>query len=125
MSLFEDIIEVHYNANERVEGPRTVGTIERAIDENIHDADDLSVVMDWDTCHYIEDSLMDIELDLDLPESHLETSTKRIGRAVGGKTIVMGTDSGQSFGLALHPIGVNYNNEVIAPTSVIAIDFTD
>jgi len=68
MSLFEDVLEAHYNATERIEGPRTVETLERAIEENIHDADDLSIVADWHTLHHMEHDLMDIELDLDLPE---------------------------------------------------------
>jgi len=125
MSLFEDVLEVHYDALRRVDGPRTVETIERALDSNIHDRDDLTVVLDWDTAHHIEDGLMHIDLDLDLPESHVETSCDRIGRAIGGETLFIGTHSEQSFGVALHPIGVNYANEVISPGSVVAIDFTD
>ena len=123
MTIFEDLIEVHYDALTRIDGPRSIQTINRALDTNIHDASDLSVVLDWGTCSQMEEKLMDINLDLDLPEEHVETSTDRIGIAAEGNPLVHGYESSEAFGIVMHPIGVNYNNDVISPGSVVAIDF--
>ena len=124
MSIFEDVLEVHYNAETRVEGPPSADTIRTALNRVAHDPDDVSVVLDWDTAHEIEDQLMHISVDYDLPESHVETSCDRISTALDTRATVHGTGTGMDFGLVLHPIGINYANEVIAPASVVAIDFT-
>jgi len=125
MTLFEDVVEVHSDSLTRIDGPRSIKTLNRAIETNIHDASDLSVVLDWGTCYEIESNLMDIDLDLQIPEDHVETSTDRIGIALECNPIVHGCETNKLFGLVMHPIGVNYNNEVISPGSVVAIDFIE
>jgi hypothetical protein len=127
MTLFEDILEVWHESENRVQGPKELDTLIEAIDENIHDADDVSVVMDWETTHDIADQLdyINVEYDGIVPREHVNLSTDYIGKALGGKTIVMGGDASTTFGIVLHPCGVSYENQILSPGSVVAINFTD
>jgi len=124
MSIFEDTVEVWHNASERVEGPREIDTLIQGLQRVAHYHDDVAIVLDWESCHEISAKVdAHVPIPDDALDEHVELTTKRIGRTLGTKATIHGTESNTSFGLILHPIGVNYANEVISPQSVVAVDF--
>jgi hypothetical protein len=126
MSIFEDVLEVHYKAENRVEDVRHVETIRRALEKVEAVPEDVTVVLNWDSLAYIAGGL-DVEPEYTghVPRQHVELRPEKIELALDTDAMVFGTESGTSFGVVLDPHAVRYDNSIANQDNVVAIDFTD
>lgn len=124
MTLFEDPLEIHYNAENRLKDVRHVETLWTALRRVAAPPEDLVVILDWESLHYISDPL-DVEIETDLPAEHLELGPDKIGRKLDTRATIHGVDAGQAFGLVMRPYYVRYDNTIADQEKVLAIDFTD
>ena len=125
MSLFEDVLEIHYNAENRIEQPTTIEAIEQALDRVAADPEDVSVVLDWDSLDAIAhplDAKPDVS-DAFLPPEHIEQRPEIIELTLDVPVIVLGVEAGQSFGLVMVPRAARYDNSIANHDKVVAIDF--
>jgi len=124
MSIFEDPVEIYQDAPRRIDGPEEIETIECALKAVGAPADDVALVLGWDSVHTISD-----QLDVTVPvadhvvREHVELDTKRIGQALGTKTTVHGIETSGVCGIVMDPSAVRYDNSVVNPDRVVAIDF--
>ena len=126
MSLFEDVLEVHYNAENRVEGVRHIDTLRKALREIATPPEDATVVLDWGSLAYIAGGL-DVEPEVTghVPREHVELRPEKIELALDTDALVFGQESGMSWGVVLDPHAVRYDNSIADHSKVVAIDFTD
>jgi len=138
MSLFEDVVEVHYQAathRDHVTGPCEVDTLVEALravkatagpDLDITQGDAV-VILDRRSAETISDQLGDdvhVEFEDPLvPREHLYLAPSRIEQALPGLTQVLTTGSSTRFGLVMDPSCVTYDNEVIDPAGVVGISW--
>jgi len=127
MTLFEDITEIHYNAEKRVVGPKELATIEEAFERIAKPPIDCTLVLEWDTLYGITDGL-DVEVDTSdfiADPKHVEMEPDRLGKALGTKATVFGQVMGKDTGVLLNPRSVRYDNSIADTSGVVAIEFTE
>lgn len=126
MSLFEDVIEVHYQSDNRIEGPRHIDTLRTGLRKIATSPEDVSIVLDWDSLDKVAYPL-DVEPEVTghVPRDHVELRPDKIELALETRALVHGVESGQAFGLLMDPRAVTYDNTVTDSKKVVAIDFTD
>ena len=126
MSLFEDVLEIHYNAKTRIEHAPTIGALKEALDCVAATPGDVSIVLDWDTLNTIAHPL-DAEPDVSdtfVPPEHIEQRPEMVELTLDVPVLVHGVEAGQSFGLAMVPHAARYDNSIANHDKVVAIDFT-
>lgn len=126
MSLFEDVIEVHYNPENRFEGRRHIDTLRYAMNQVASSPEDVSIVLDWESLDAIAHPL-DVEPEVTghVPRDHVELRPEKVELALDTRALVHGVESGQAFGLVMDPRAVRYSNTISDDKKVVAIDFTD
>jgi hypothetical protein len=125
MSLFEDVVEVHYNADKRVSGGISLATLSKAVGRVARPLEDICIVITWNALDGVAAPLEEYEFDRDLlvPKEHIETRTRQVEREFGHEFNVHGVESGEDFAIVMDPSAVNYENDVIDDSGVVAIDF--
>jgi len=126
MSVFEDLLEVHYNAETRIEGLRHIDTLREALDRIAAPPVDVSLILDWGTLSYIAGGL-DVEPEVTghVPREHVELRPEKVELALDTDALVFGQESGTSWAVALDSHAVRYDNTIADHSKVVAIDFTD
>jgi hypothetical protein len=126
MSIFEDTLEVWWNATNTVEGPRELDTLGTALSRVSFPPEEVSIVLDWDSAHEISDQLdVTVPLDDQVVREHVELATQRIGLALGVRATIHGVNSGQPYGLVVNPHSVRYDNSIAHAPGVVAIEWTE
>jgi len=131
VSLFEDVVEVHYEAathRDHVTGPCQIDTLVEALQEvTPQHRDDALVILDRQSAGTISDRLGDdvhvTREDPLVPREHVYLVPKRIEQALGDETMVLTEGSSTRFGLVMDPSCVTYDNEVIDPAGVVGISW--
>ena len=125
MSLFEDVLEIHYNAESRVSGGMSLHTLRQAADEVGRPLEDVCIVVTWNALDGIAAPLdeYEFERELHIPKEHIETRTRQVEREFNHELHVHGVESGDDFALVMDPNAVTYANEIIDESGVVAIDF--
>jgi len=134
MSLFEDVVEVHYEAathRDHVTGPCEIDTLVEALQKVApQHRDDAVVILDRPSAGTISNRLGDeVHVTVSDPlypgqdHSHIDLVPKRIERALGDETMVFAEQSSTRFGLVMDPSCVTYDNEVIDPAGVVGISW--
>ncbi|MFC5135475.1 MULTISPECIES: hypothetical protein [Haloferacaceae] len=131
MSLFEDVVEAHYQAatyRDHVSGPCEVDTLVEALQEvTPQHRDDAVVILDRQSAATISEHLGDdVHVTVETPHAlreHVYLVPKRIEQALGGETMVLTEGSQTRFGLVMDPSCVTYANEVIDPAGVVGISW--
>jgi hypothetical protein len=126
MSTFEDLLEVHYNAETRIEGLRHIDTLRQGLDEIAAPSEDVTIVLDWGTLAYIAGGL-DVEPEVTghVPREHVELRPEKIELALDSDALVFGQESGTAWGVLLDSHAVRLDNSIANHDKVVAIDFTD
>jgi len=131
MSLFEDVVEVHYEAathRDHVTGPCEIDTVVDALQEvTPQHRDDAVVILDRRSAAAISERLGDDvhvpREDPLIPRAHAGLVPKRIERALDDETMVFAEERSSRFGLVMDPSCVTYDNEVIDPAGVVGISW--
>lgn len=124
MSFFEDITEIHYNAENRLVGPVELSTLEQAFDRIAYPPIDCTLILEWDTLYDISDQL-DVEVPYDgiVSREHVELEPDRIGLALDTKATIFGATTSKRTGIVLNPHCVRYDNTIADQDGVVAIEF--
>jgi hypothetical protein len=126
MSLFEDVVEVQYQSENRIEGPRNIDTLREGLRKIAASPDKVSIILDWDTLDKIAYPL-DVEPEVTghVPRDHVELRPDKIGLALETRAFVHGIETSQPLGLLMDPSAVRYSNSIINEKKVVAIEWTD
>jgi len=126
MTLFEDITEIHYNAEKRVTGPKELATLETAFDRIAKPPIDCTLILEWDTLYDISEQL-DVEVPEPphIPAEHVEQEPDRIERALEAKATIFGRLMAKNTGLLMNSHSVRYDNTIADRSGVVAIEFSE
>jgi hypothetical protein len=123
MTIFEDPLEIHYNAEQCVKGRPHINLLRQAVRKNSADKRDLAVIMDYDTLERVADGL-ETELEDDgrvVAYSELERATRKIEKELG-QVFVHRIDSNKDFALVMNPSAVYYDNSIDKQKQVVAAE---
>jgi len=138
MSIFEDVVEVHYNAathRDHVTGSCEIDTVVEALravkatagpDLDLTQGDAV-VILDRQSAKTISERLGDdVHIAFEdplVPRERLYLVPSRIEQVLPGMTQVHTAGSSTRFGLVMDPSCVTYDNEVIDPAGVVGISW--
>jgi hypothetical protein len=125
MSIFEDLLEVHYNAENQTVQRWDIEALKTALDEVARPPEDVAIILDWDSLVYIADTIDEqLEYDDVVPHEHAEFRPDKIGMALDVRSTIHGVGSDTDFGLVMDPSAVRYDNTIADQSGVVAIEFT-